>query len=192
MGHHIGKSNPPSQFEPGSSFAFSHSLWIGGRTRWWLLLSSIIQIMLLVAFIGIQHSMPAVIDSPHGWALMLLLGSSAGLQVAMVSLAFGKSRRRQLPTLIRRSDRQARHVGCPEIPTAMLSSPLVDFVTDPMLFRRWSDPESASRNRRTLYVFSIISGSFCGSAIQRYQGTVATVLFATCIKAVMTIIMGFS
>jgi hypothetical protein len=71
----------------------------------------------------------------------------------------------------------------------MLSSPLVDFVTDRNLFRRWSDREAASRNRRALYVFSIISGSFCGAALHRYQGTAPTVLFAMSAKLLMAILI---
>lgn len=54
--------------------------------RWWLLISSVLQVALLLIFIVVQAVRPAFIEGVHSWLLMMLLGSSAGLQVAMVRI----------------------------------------------------------------------------------------------------------
>ncbi|KAG1721690.1 uncharacterized protein EDB91DRAFT_1175938 [Suillus paluster] len=65
--------------------------------------------------------------------LLFLLATSAGFQVAM-----------------------ARNLGVNEIPTAMLTSPFIDFVTDRYLFTgNWSDRKVMGRNRRLICTFGV-------------------------------------
>jgi hypothetical protein len=44
-----------------------------------------------------------------------------------------------------------------------------------------------TRNRRIAYVISIVSGSFVGAFIQRYNGTNLVVLLGVILKAIVTI-----
>ncbi|KAH8083736.1 hypothetical protein HD553DRAFT_51987 [Filobasidium floriforme] len=139
---------------------------VGHRTRWWLLLSNCLQNIILLGCLIPSFWLRDFMIGPHQWVMMMCFACSAGVQVAM-----------------------ARHVGCPEIPTAMLSSPLVDYITDPHLFRRWSDPRASARNRRTIYVFSIISGSFLGAALHRHAGKGWAIATAILVKLCMTAII---
>ncbi len=82
---------------------------------------------------------------------------------------------------------QARTVGISEVPTAMLSSPLVDLLTDPNLFRFPSHPAAVPRNRRAIYIVSIISGSFVGACAHRYAGTECAIYVAVGIKVCVAV-----
>lgn len=139
----------------------------GERKRSWLLVSSILQISLLIVALilvhiwGIQYG---YVTDRRGWAVMFFLAASSGVQVAM-----------------------ARTVGISEVPTAMLSSPLVDLLTDPNLFRFPSHPAAVPRNRRAIYIVSIISGSFVGACAHRYAGTECAIYVAVGIKVCVAV-----
>lgn len=55
----------------------------------------------------------------------------------------------------------------------MLTSPLIDLLTDPNLFLRLphSDPRVRPRNTRAMYVVALVGGSFIGAAVHRKVGT---------------------
>jgi uncharacterized membrane protein YoaK (UPF0700 family) len=112
----------------------------GTRKRGWLLTSNTIQLVLLVTTtiltapnIGIIH----IQDRTKQWIVLFLLASSAGFQVSM-----------------------AKTSGVQEIPTAMLTSPFVEFATDKALYKRSRmGPEVESRNRRAVYISCLMGGS---------------------------------
>lgn len=54
----------------------------------------------------------------------------------------------------------------------MRSSPTrIDLITDPRLFQlAWHKPELNSRNRRLVYIVSLVSGSFVGAFVDRTVG----------------------
>lgn len=75
---------------------------VHGRTRWWVLLTSLYQAItvLIVPTLAYRHVIS--ITKEWSWVIILLLASSAGAQVTM-----------------------AKQFSIPEIPTAMLTSPFV-------------------------------------------------------------------
>lgn len=98
----------------------------------------------------------------------------------------------------------ARTVGIAEVPTAMLSSPIVDFVVDPHLLHllpvrragesRWqalrrhaNAPEHKARNRRGIYIASIVTGSFVGAIVHRVAGEQIVLLVGVVVKVVITV-----
>lgn len=78
---------------------------------------------------------------------------------------------------------QARTSSNPEIPTAMLTSPFIDLLTDLNFFappplprpfvssHPFAHPRSRPRNVRILYVFALIGGCFLGAGIHKGGGT---------------------
>lgn len=99
----------------------------------------------------------------------------------------------------------ARTVGIAEVPTAMLSSPIVDFVVDPHLLHlfpshrmegesRWRSlwrhttaPEHLARNRRGIYITSIVTGSFVGAIVHRVAGEQIVLLVGVVVKVLITV-----
>lgn len=71
---------------------------------------------------------------------------------------------------------KARTSSNPEIPSAMLTSPYIDFMIDPHLFKGVSGSDSRPRNVRLLYLSSLISGAFVGGGLHR-AGVTLTVLW---------------
>lgn len=115
--------------------------WLGTRNRLWLGISNGIQMVLLL--IVTVLSSPGVSALPPSdrrtqWITLLLLASSSGLQVAM-----------------------AKTSGVQEVPTAMLTSPFIELLTDKNLFVRWNakDNMGRARNRRVVYMLCLMGGS---------------------------------
>ncbi|GEM07522.1 DUF1275 domain protein [Rhodotorula toruloides] len=97
------------------------------------------------------------------WIILLLLAASSGFQIAI-----------------------ARTCGVGEIPTAMLSTPIADLITDPALFKPqlYGQPVTG-RNRRIAYIFSIVSGTVVGAWMHRRTGFEWTLLLGTILRTVM-------
>jgi uncharacterized membrane protein YoaK (UPF0700 family) len=73
----------------------------GHRTRLWLAINNVVQVLMLAAAAGLIYGHVLLIEvKGDQWQVLLLLAASAGPQVA-----------------------NARNVGVGEIPTAMLSTP---------------------------------------------------------------------
>jgi hypothetical protein len=68
---------------------------------------------------------------------------------------------------------QARTSGNPEIPSAMLTSPYIDFLVDPALFKSFRGDGTRKRNVRFLYILALVGGGFVGGGVQKGGGTVA-------------------
>ncbi|EPQ31798.1 uncharacterized protein PFL1_01130 [Pseudozyma flocculosa PF-1] len=95
---------------------------------------------------------------------------------------------------------QARQSGIQEIPTAMLTSPMVEFLNHPHLFApcfrlslsspsrpRPSPAEAAaikSRNLRALYLFTFVTGVTTGAALHRSTGPASATFFGLAIRLV--------
>jgi hypothetical protein len=78
--------------------------------------------------------------------------------------------------------KQARTTGNPDLPSAMLTSPFIDFMIDPNLFKPIQEPESRSRNVRMSYLASLIAGGFVGGGPQRVGGTLTVIWVAFGLK----------
>ena len=116
----------------------------GTRTRGWLLASNSIQLVLLI-LTTILTSTPHPLLPPNRiqtqWITLFLLASSAGFQVSL-----------------------AKTSGVQEIPTAMLTSPFVELLTDRSLYVGWRGGKQGngcvrSRNRRVAYIGCLMGGS---------------------------------
>ncbi|KAL7413001.1 hypothetical protein BDY24DRAFT_329534, partial [Mrakia frigida] len=138
-------------------FAFGHiGHYFGPRRRAWWLASLTVQ-LLAVLIPGVLLAMGEVKIAGQGgetegngkdWLILGLLAAGAGAQVGM-----------------------ARTSSNPEIPSAMLTSPLIDLLTDRHFFRPLFHPLARARNVRTLYVIALVGGSFLGAGIHKGSGT---------------------
>ncbi|KAJ8589452.1 hypothetical protein M405DRAFT_881592 [Rhizopogon salebrosus TDB-379] len=132
----------------------------GHRRRWWMILSSFIQAMFVLIPAALLYTGSLSISPLHAPLLLFLLATSAGFQVAM-----------------------ARNLGVNEIPTAMLTSPFIDFLTDRHLFAgSWNDGKLMGRNRRLCYISAIWGGAFLGAIMHRYWGSKEVILMVGCMK----------
>lgn len=135
------------------------SRFVGPCTRGWLLFSTFIQAaFLFVAALLVELDvLTTQRRSPRDTTLLiLLLASSSGIQVAM-----------------------AKSVGVKEVPTAMLTSPLIDLLTDPGLMKMsLTSSDVVSRNLRLGYVLFFATGTVVGAIAKIYSGT-KTVLWTS-------------
>lgn len=153
----------------------------GHQLRYWLLLSTSVQCFLfLITAILMQLHVLSTDDQnvfpthPKLDAIpMAILASAAGLQVS-----------------------QARTSGVNEIPTAMLTSPMVDFLVHPDLLvwqlRSNGNPGVKSRNIRAMYIFCLVSGVVVGAAIDLHQGVAAATFMAFAVRFVGLMILFIS
>lgn len=143
-----------------------------------LAISTLVQaILLLLVAVLIQHSVfsPGDVndsDVTHQYAELdaapvALLAASAGLQVS-----------------------QARCSGFQEIPTAMLTSPMVDLLIHPQLFGRLlprGDKKLHSRNVRAAYLSTFVLGIALGAAVHRFAGTSIVTFIAFALRIVVAV-----
>lgn len=144
---------------------------IGPRRRWWQVLSLSFQagmFLLLAILLDTGVIVPGLPPDHHSrrrndTLLAFLLAAPSGSQVAM-----------------------ARSSGISEIPTAMLTSPYIDFFVDTNLWadpRRCEDPKVKTRNTRALYLVFIITGSVVGALMHRHASASAALYFAFSMRA---------
>lgn len=67
----------------------------------------------------------------------------------------------------------------------MLTSPFIDFMIDPRLFKGVSAPESRPRNVRLLYLVSLTGGAFVGGGLHRAGGTLTVLWVAFGLKMIV-------
>ncbi|SPO41812.1 uncharacterized protein PSFLO_07294 [Pseudozyma flocculosa] len=159
------------------------SLAIGIRTRYAggpALVTTASGVLAIAAVLMYRGTWYALASSRgHGWDALpvSLLALVGGLQVS-----------------------QARQSGIQEIPTAMLTSPMVEFLNHPHLFApcfrlslsspsrpRPSPAEAAaikSRNLRALYLFTFVTGVTTGAALHRSTGPASATFFGLAIRLV--------
>lgn len=137
----------------------------GPRRRWWLLVSHTCQIALIACALGLAWS--RALHASH-WVLLLLLATASGIQVA-----------------------QARTSGVSEVPTAMLSSPMIDLIVDKRFFApSLHDPQVQARNRRAMHIAALVSGSFAGAFLHKAKGPELTILVALVFKLGIVVVLG--
>jgi uncharacterized membrane protein YoaK (UPF0700 family) len=133
---------------------------IGEHRRWWLILNSFFQTALIFIVVILLYKRVILTTNNNAYILILLLGISYGCQVAMAKL-----------------------LSCPEIPTAMLTSPFIDLLVDPKLFKR----HNLSRNRRLFYLILFIAGVIAGSFSYARVNSQFTLVIAGIVKSLVTL-----
>lgn len=140
---------------------------VGVRRRWWLLASFTFQAAILVITCILESSSSIKFsDRRSQWIYLILLAASSGPQVAI-----------------------ARNCGNGEVPTAMLSSPMIDLITDKDLLKlAWSqNPALKPRNTRIVYISSLIGGSLAGAFAFQHSGFLVIVAVSAGVKAVIPV-----
>lgn len=134
---------------------------VGCRRRGWLILSSIIQTTLVFAASWLQFRNVVPFKSEAAdLGVLSLLAISAGGQVAM-----------------------ARSLRMTEITTANATSAYVDTFIDVNLYKF----QNRSRNRRFLFLLSLIGGSFTGAFAYAKLGSPWTLMISAIGKALVTV-----
>lgn len=138
---------------------------VGNRRRLWLLLSSLIQTLMVIAATAIQYTLPIRVQDPATWTVLSLLAFSSGGQVAM-----------------------ARGVKITEITTAMATAAYIDVLVDPRLWAR----HNRSRNRRVVFLIMLAAGSFAGAYAHKSLNSAFALLASAIIKMGVTVAFGFN
>lgn len=133
---------------------------LGRRRKAWLLTTNILQTALMFAAAALRKWLPEEHEGPHAWAVIVLLAFASGGQVAM-----------------------ARTVNLPQIPTAMVTSAYIDLFADPDIFAFHNRP----RNRRFLFIVSLVVGSFVGAAAYATVEPALPLLLASLCKTAVCI-----
>ncbi|KUJ09628.1 uncharacterized protein LY89DRAFT_274530 [Mollisia scopiformis] len=140
-----------SLFILGVSLAGQLGNHIGPRKRWWLLLSSILQTIMVFGASTVQYTGPSPVpdQGPQALAVLSLLAFSSGAQVAM-----------------------ARGLKITEITTAMATAAYVDIFVDKKIFQR----KNRQRNRRIAFLITLFAGSFAGAFMYKARGSAFALL----------------
>ncbi|PWN20676.1 hypothetical protein BCV69DRAFT_312628 [Microstroma glucosiphilum] len=144
---------------------------LGRCRRIWLAFSTLVQAtFLLVTAILLQTRVFRIGEmleqgeysraDVDGALIIFMLAAASGIQVSM-----------------------AKSVGVPECPSAMLTSPYSDLVTDPHLFApHLRTHQVFSRNIRLIYILTLSAGTLVGAALYYYADTVAVVWVAFALR----------
>lgn len=138
---------------------------VGPRRRMWLLISSMVQTLMVIAAAAIQYTLPIKRQGPAAWTVLTLLAFSSGGQVAM-----------------------ARGVKITEITTAMATAAYIDVLVDPRLWAR----HNRSRNRRVAFLIMLTAGSFAGAYAHKFLNSAFALLVSAVIKMGVTAAFGFN
>ncbi|KAL2356380.1 hypothetical protein BJ546DRAFT_512978 [Cryomyces antarcticus] len=137
----------------------------GCRRRLWLLASSLLQTAMVFAAAGILYRLEVAETGPVALGVIALLAFSSGGQVAM-----------------------ARSLKITEITTAMATAAYIDLLIDPELFKARNRP----RNRRALFLISLVAGSFAGAFAYARVNSAFALLISACGKLVVTFAFFFN
>lgn len=133
---------------------------VGHRTRWWLLLNTCIQATIILFAATLLYHRVIPDGKPHETLLLILLSSAGGFQMAMV-----------------------RSCDVGEIPTAVLTTPLVDLMIDRHLFARGlSGSKIKARNMRILHCACMLGGAASGAILRQSLQPDAVLLVVGVIK----------
>ncbi|CAI6339115.1 unnamed protein product [Periconia digitata] len=150
-----------SAFVTGSFITGQIANSIGPFRRDWLLFAHMAQTLLAFGAAAIQcvKGEEGVGSGPWAMGSIALLAFSSGAQVASM-----------------------RPMKIQEITTAMATAAWVDFVIDPNLLAACN----RSRDRRGLFLLTLIGGSFVGAYMYKYVGPGETLLFSAAVKLLVT------
>lgn len=137
----------------------------GPRRRWWLLLSSLLQMAMVFAASALQFLFPIRSGDTVSRVVIALLAFSSGGQVAMT-----------------------RSLKITEITTAMATAAWVDLFVD----ERFWEWRNRSRNRRVGFLVLLLMGSFAGAWTYRRIGSAFVLLINAVGKAIVMVILMFN
>ncbi|MCJ1300982.1 hypothetical protein MMC08_003781 [Hypocenomyce scalaris] len=137
----------------------------GSKRRIWLLVSNMVQTALVFAAAALHTHTDYAPNETTDLVIIALLAFASGGQVAM-----------------------ARTVSIPEVTTAMVTSAYVDFLVDPNIFSSPNRP----RNRRFVFICSLILGSFIGAILYKYVSPAVALYFSALGKAIACIAFFFN
>ena len=139
-------------------------------SRWWLLLTNLIQTLMVLISALLAHVYPTgtygdngnVRNSPSVLSIIGLLAFAAGAQVAM-----------------------SRQLDMPEIPTTQATAAYVDLFVDEKFFAPIC--QNRSRNRRIVFLVTLLIGSFIGAPAYHYVSSAFCILLAGLVKVVVLV-----
>lgn len=149
----------------GSTMTGQIAHYAGPLRRSWLLLSHFIQTAMVFGAAGLQFTYGVQDAGPSGLGAMALLAFSAGAQVA--------------------SMRPTRRT---EITTAMATAAWVDLVIDRNLLKI----KNKSRDRRALFLVSLVAGSFAGAYMHISIGSPAALCVSAAGKSLVFVLLLFN
>jgi uncharacterized membrane protein YoaK (UPF0700 family) len=129
------------------------------RRRVWLLLTNLSQTGMVLAAAAMQFSHGVQVSGPWALGAIALLAFSSGAQVA-----------------------SSRPMRIPEITTAMATAAWVDLVIDPKI----CTVRNRSRDRRALFLASLVAGSFAGAFMRAKIGSPLALIVSAIGKAIVT------
>ncbi|KAI9806630.1 MAG: hypothetical protein M1825_006087 [Sarcosagium campestre] len=132
----------------------------GVRKRWWLLISSLIQTAMVFAAAALQYQYGVSQDGALAQVTIALLAFASGAQVAMV-----------------------RSLKVTDITTAMATAAYIDLFIDPSVL----DIHNGKRNRRLLFLLSLIAGSFAGAGAYKSRNSAFALLVSAIGKLIVTL-----
>lgn len=138
---------------------------VGPRRRGWLLLSHFSQTAMIFGAAAIQAIYGVQVSGPSVIGAIALLAFSSGAQVASM-----------------------RPMRRPEITTAMATAAWVDLVIDPKLFAL----HNYSRDRRALFLASLVAGSFAGAFMHVSIGSPNALAVSAAGKSLVTVTLIFN
>lgn len=170
----------------------------GPRRRAWLLFTTFWQVCLLLIC--------AVFVSPHGprgtrvgaeneWAVLFLFAHMSGAQVVMARQSSCQGKLVFLFAfflLFLFPPLSSSKLTKFELPTAPMTSSLVDFVADQYLFRSWGNPKAQPRNRRIMYMVAMIGGSFFGAILHRWTASWVVIMVTILLKTLSGVLICFA
>lgn len=135
---------------------------VGKRRRAWQVAIAVAQTFMVAGSAWIQYVHGA--DQTGAWArsALALLAFASGSQVAA-----------------------ARAMKIPEITTAMATAAWVDLLIDEGLFAR----QNRSRNRRALFLATLVAGSFAGAYTRKAIGSPNAIMISAAVKMVVVVAM---
>lgn len=148
-----------AMFLAGAALTGQIGSFIGPRRRAWLLLTNLLQTAMVLAAAAMQLSHGVQASGPWGLGAIALLAFSSGAQVA-----------------------SARPMRIPEITTAMATAAWVDLVIDPKI----TTIRNRSRDRRALFLASLVAGSFAGAFMHSRIGSPLALIVSAIGKAMVT------
>lgn len=138
---------------------------IGPSRRDWLLATHLAQTLMVFGAAAVQAVSGGQGAGPFAMGSIALLAFSSGAQVASM-----------------------RPMRIQEITTAMATAAWVDFVIDPMLLSSNNRP----RNRRALFLLTLIGGSFAGAFMYKTVGSANTLILSAAVKLLVTFTLLFN
>jgi uncharacterized membrane protein YoaK (UPF0700 family) len=122
-----------------------------GRTRWFILLTNVLQTLLVSVAAFIQARYGVHLSSTPDLLVIGLLAFASGSQVV-----------------------QSRSLAMTEISTAMATAAWVDLMIDPHLFSTGKG-RGQGRNRRVMFLIALVVGGFVGAALYRWKGSAVAI-----------------